>query len=160
MSMKECPSCGTMVPVSASRCKDCFHDFAEAPPRRSVAGPLIMLASFAAMAVVGALTFWWIASSPIEEKILVDGESQSVVWTRKYRSGVETDRLAFTDIARIEYVTKASGGFEVVAVTHTGDRKLISEDVRPIKSTADQYAQLMEKPLEEVDLTRGFHQTN
>lgn len=160
MSMKECPSCGTMVPDSASRCKDCFHDFTEAPPRRSMTGALVMLASFAAMAVVGALTFWWIASSPIEEKILVDGESESVVWTRKYRAGVETDRLAFADIAKIQYVIKANGSFEVVAITLTGDRRVISEDVSPIKSTAAQYAQLMEKPLEEVDNTRGFHKTN
>ncbi len=27
----------------------------------------------------------------------------------------------------------------------------------PIKSTADQYARLMEKPLEVIDSTAGFH---
>lgn len=157
MSMKECPSCGILVPESASRCKDCFHDFTEAPPKRGfMGGILLLLGTIAAMAVVGAGTLWWVASAPMEEKILVDGESQSVVWTRKYRNSIETDRLSFSEISKIQYVIKSRGGFEVVAVTHAGDRKVISENPSPIKSTAAQYAQLMNKPLEEVDNTRGF----
>lgn len=159
MSMKDCPSCGTTVPESASRCKDCFHDFDEEPPRRS-GGPIFLLAALAAMAVVGAFTLWWVASAPIEQRILVDQESASVVWTRKYRNSVETDRLPFDQIVKLEYVIKASGGFEVTAVTLSGERKVISEDVHPLKKTADQYAALMDKPLEQVDNTRGFHKLN
>jgi len=155
MRTKECPSCGLTVPASASRCKDCFHDFADVQPRRSN-GPLAILASLAAMATIGAVTFWWIAGTPLDEKILVDGESESVVWTRKYRSGLETDRLRFDEISKLQYVIRSNGTYAVVAVTTTGGEKVVAQDVRPIKSTAEQYAKLMEKPLEEVDQTGGF----
>ncbi len=157
MSTKECPSCGVDVPASASRCKECFHDFTEEPPRRSWAGPLMLLASLAGMAVVGALTLLFIVSAPVEERILVDEDTQSVVWTRKFRTGVETDRLKFADIVKLEYVIKSSGGFEVAALTVDGGRRVIQEDRRPLRSEAAQYSELMQKPLEEVDKTRGFH---
>ncbi len=158
MSMKDCPQCGAEVPSSASRCKECFHDFNEIKPKRGLlAGPLILLASFAAMAVVGAVTLFVIVSRPVEERILVDEDTRSVVWTRKYRTGIETDRLMWDQILKLEYVVKASGGFEVVALDVDGDRHLIQEDLRPLKSEATHYSKLMEKPLEEVDHTSGFH---
>ena len=154
--MKECPSCGAMVPKSADRCKECFHDFNEAPAR-SNGGPIFLLASVAAMAVVAAGVLWYITSNPIEEKILVDEETHSVVWTRSYRNGVETDRLPWEDIAKLEYVIRASGGYEITAVTTDGDRRTIQESPNPLKIEADHYAQMMEKPLDIVDNTRGFH---
>lgn len=158
MSTKDCPSCGTVVPVSAARCKECFHDFTEDDPQKnSSSGPLVLLATLAAMAVVGGLTFWWIASQPVDGRILVDQESQSVVWTQKYRDRVETDRLPFADIVKLEYVLRATGGFEIVAITTAGERRIIEEDSRPLRTEATHYAQVMDKPLEEVDNTRGFH---
>ena len=123
----------------------------------SWAGPLMLLGSVAAMAVVGAITLAVIVSRPVEERILVDEDTRSVVWTRKFRTGLETDRLMFEDVLKLEYVIKANGTFEVVAVTVDGDRKVIHEDRRPLKSEATHYAKLMEKPLEEVDNTSGFH---
>lgn len=156
MSMKDCPSCGESVPVAASRCKNCFHDFGASKPSR-LGGPVALLAAFAAMAVVGAGTFMLIAGQPLDQSILVDGDTQSVVWTTRMRSGVQSDRLAFADVVRLEYVTKASGGFEIVAVSVDGERKIIQEGRSPLKSEATQYARLMDKPLKEVNNTRGFH---
>ena len=159
MNTKECPSCGTDVPVSATRCKTCFHDFTEDEEikRSGMSGPLALLGAFAAMAVVGALTFWMISSQPLDQRIFVDGDTQSVVWTTKYRTGVETERLAFNDVVKLEYVMRANGGFAVQAVTVQGDRKVIHEDERPLRTEATRYAKLMDKDLEEVDNTRGFH---
>lgn len=158
MSTKDCPSCGAVVPASATRCKECFHDFTEEPePAGFGSGPLLLLGTLAGMALVGGVTFWWIASQPVDGRILVDEATQSVIWTNKYRNRVETDRLAFGDIIKLEYVLRATGGFEIVAVTVDGDRRIIEEDTRPLRTEANQYAQLMDKPLEEVDNTRGFH---
>lgn len=154
--MKECPSCSADVPESATRCKECFHDFTEQPRARS-GGPIFLLGALAAMAIVGSLTLWFVISRPVEEHILVDDSTQSIVWTRQYRGRVETDRLMWDDVAKLEYVLKASGAFEIVAVTSTGERKIIQEDVHPLKTEASHYAQVMEKPLAEVDNTRGFH---
>lgn len=157
MSTKDCPSCGADVPSSATRCKECFHDFSEQPRGMSWTGPLMLLGSVAAMAVVGTITLGVIVSQPVEERILVDEDTRSVVWTRKFRTGLETDRLMFEDVIKLEYVIKSNGTFEVRAVTVDGDRKIIHEDRRPLKSEATRYAQLMDKPLEEVDNTSGFH---
>ncbi len=156
VKMKDCPSCGAEVPTSATRCKECFHDFNAAPPKRS-GGPIFLLAAFAAMAVVGSLVLWFVVSQPVEQLIHVDQESESIVWTSRYRSGIETDRLKWVDIAKIEYVIKQTGDFDVVAVTLTGERHIIQTDTGPLQSEAAQYAELMDKPLEIVDNTRGFH---
>ena len=89
--MKECPSCGASVPRSANLCKHCFHDFTDdAVPTRS-GGPIFLLGAVAAMAILGAVTFGYVASQPIEERILVDQDTRSVVWTRQYRSGIQTE---------------------------------------------------------------------
>ena len=158
MSTKDCPSCGAVVPASASRCKDCFHDFTEDDlPARSNTGPILVLGTLAAMAVVGAGTLWFIVSQPIEEKIHVQQETQSVVKVRKYRNRVESEQLRFDDIVKLEYVLHTGGTFEVVAVTTAGEREVIHTDKRPLRSEAARYAQLMDKPLEEIDNTRGFH---
>ena len=153
--MKECPSCGTMVPRSAERCKDCFHDFSEVAST-SNGGPIFLLAAVAAMAVVLAGVLWFVTGTATEEHILVDQQTESVVWTRQYRWGAETERLKWSEVAKLEYVVR-SGGYEVAAIAMNGDRFVIHEAVAPLKTTADQYAAMMEKPLDIVDQTRGFH---
>ncbi|MEQ1566486.1 MAG: hypothetical protein ABMA64_12665 [Myxococcota bacterium] len=152
MSMKSCPACGADVPVGATRCKECFHDFTEAGSGRSLAwlGPLIVLGSIAAMAVSGSLILLFIWSQPIEVRALVDEETRSVVWTTKYRTGVETDRLMFDDVVKIEHVG-AGGKFQVVAITTGGDRKVITEGASPLDGDGRHYAEMMNKPFEDVD---------
>jgi len=159
MSTKECPSCGTMVPESATRCKSCFHDFDEDEVKQSFnwAGPLALLGAFAAMALIGSGTLYYIVSQPIEEKILVDESQSAVIWTRQYRTGPQTERVRFSDISKLEYVVRSNGGFEIAAITNAGSRHIIHEGKAPLKSEAAHYAQVMEKPLEEIDKTGGFH---
>lgn len=155
MRTKECPSCGLTVPASASRCKDCFHDFAEAPVRRS-GGLLAILAAVAIMTTIGAATFWWISSAPLDESVIVDGSTESVVWTKKFRDGIQTDRVRFNEISKLQYVIRKTGTYEIVAVTSTGGEKVIRSGSRPMKTDAQQYARIMDKPLEEIDQTGGF----
>ena len=157
MKTKECPSCGADVPVSAARCKDCFHDFNEKPAKSGWGGLIALLISFAAMAVVGTITLLILVSRPLEERILVDEDTRSVVWTTQYRTGVTTDRLMWDDIAKLEYVSQRSGTYAIKAITTGGDRRVIQESPSPLKGEASQYAQLMEKELALVDETTGFH---
>ena len=156
METKTCPSCGTEVPVVASRCKTCFHDFDEPAKSTNWAGPIALLVSLAAMMVVAVVTLLWIVSQPQEQKILVDEGSQSIIWTATYVTGPSTDRLEFKDISRLEYVAHASGGYEIAAVTHDGGRKIIQESTSPINGEAKKYAAMMDRPLQEIDNTRGF----
>lgn len=161
MSSKECPSCGAEVPAAATRCKECFHDFSAEPAKgMSLVGPLVVLASVAAMAIVGSIVLFVIFLQPVEEHIFVDEETQSVVWTTKYRTGIETDRLMFDHVVKLEHIGKGDT-FQVIAITTDGERKVIHEDHRPLDSEARYYAKLMDKPLEEPDpakeLLRGGH---
>jgi len=158
MSTKTCPSCGSEAPESATRCKQCFHDFTEPPVARAKrAGPVAILASFAAMAVIGSLILFYVVSRPVEERVLVDEDTRSVVWTRKFRTTVETDRLMFDEIAKLEYVRTSDGGFEIAAIATDGTRYIIQEDrEHDLRSEANAYGRLMEKPIEEVDNTTRF----
>ena len=156
VAMKECPSCGAEVPASAKRCKECFHDFDEPAKGTNWAGPIALLMSLAAMVAVALVVLLWIVMQPQEQRILVDQESQSIVWTRTYVTGTTTDRLKFTDVRQLEYVQHASGGYEIVAITGDGSRKTIEESANPLTGQAKQYSELMEKELTVIDNTRGF----
>jgi hypothetical protein len=157
MKTKDCPSCGLTVPKSASRCKECWHDFDTPETTGSWAGPIALLVSFAAMAFVGALVLGFIVMQPTEERILVDQDTRSVVWTTQYRTGIETQRLLWDDILKLEYVTQRTGTYAIKALTTKGDRMVIQEGPSPLRSEASQYAKLMEKELVVVDETTGFH---
>lgn len=158
MSTKTCPSCDAEVPLAATRCKECFHDFTETPPKK--AGPLVLLGAIAAMMVIGAVTFYVIGLRPLDQRILVDQETESIVWTTTYRSGVETDRVYWKDVIKLEHVTSSAGTHEIVAVTVDGDRRTVEvSDEGSLRGTAEVYAQLMDKPLDLIDNTRGFHKS-
>jgi hypothetical protein len=153
--MKDCPACGASVPKSANRCKDCFHDFDEDVGKRKD-GPIFLLGAFAIMAIIGAGVLWYVAGNPVEERILVDEQTRSIIWTRVYNGNrLETERLMWTDVAKLEYVV-LSAGYEINAVAMAGERHIIQESPTSLKSEADRYSQMMEKPLDIVDNTRGF----
>ncbi len=155
--MKDCPSCAETVPESATLCRHCFHDFTEDNAPTRTGGPIFLLGSVALMALLAATTFGYVASQPLEERILVDQDTRSVVWTQKFRSGVTTRRVKWDNIAHLEYIIESNGDFEIAAITLTGDHHTIQSSVSPIKGEAQKYALLMDKTLEEVDNTRGFH---
>jgi hypothetical protein len=147
MMTKTCPSCGTEVPESAQRCKQCFHDFSEAVPlTRRLAGPLVLLAAFAGMAVVAVIALTVILSYPTEQKILVDEATQSIVTITQYRTRRETTRVKFDEVERIEHVERM-GEFEVRAVEKDGSTTTIEKSEQPLEGAAENYASLMNKPL-------------
>lgn len=156
--MKECPACGAEVPTSATRCKECFHDFTEqsAKPYTMFFVPLLVLGSIATLAIVGAAIMLVMFNQPLEEHILVDEGTRSVIWTTKYWTGIETDRLMFDQIVKVEH-TGRGGTFEVVAITADGDRKVVEKGEHPLDSEGRHYAKLMEKPFEDVDPTAPNH---
>ncbi len=144
VAMKTCPSCSEDVPVGASRCKACFHDF-DATQRSRTAGPLLLLAVAAGMAVIGAGTFYYLSSMPTDTRILVDQDSRTIQWIRQFSDGkLQTDRVAFDDVVKLEYVITSAGDFQILAVTDSGDRKIVQEDAnRPLATVAEKYASLM-----------------
>lgn len=152
--MKECPACGAEVPSSATRCKECFHDFTEQParPLSVFIGPLIALGALAMLAIVGALVMLFVFNQPIEERVLVDEGTRSIIWTTKYWTGIETDRLMFDQVVKVEH-TGRGGTFQVIAITADGERRIVTEAEHPLDSEGRSYARLMDKPYEDVDPT-------
>ena len=88
--------------MEAFRCKHCFHDFDEKPKKNT--GPVVLLGFVAAMAVIGAGTFWWVFHNQSQERIVVDAETQSIVITKTSGSGVDSTRVAFSDVEKVEHV--------------------------------------------------------
>lgn len=151
--MKDCPSCGLSVPSSASRCKSCFHDFAKPTPSRSFAGPLALLASFVLTTGIAVILLLVVLSRPLDHRILVDAATQSIVFTTQYRSGVSTERVSFADVANVEYAITRTGNHEVAALTRAGGRHVIQQAQSSLSSDAKRFADVMGKPLIEVDHT-------
>jgi hypothetical protein len=151
VNTKTCPSCGADVPVAATRCKECFHDFAsEAPKSMNWLGPLFALGVVALMAVIASVVAAFVFVQPLEQHVLVDDETRSIVWTTKYRTGITTDRMMFDQVASLELASEG-GEFVITAVSTTGDRKEVTRSESPLDSQARAYSKIMEKPLVEQD---------
>lgn len=157
MSTKSCPSCLEDVPAAAPRCKHCFHDFSEAPPRKSN-GLVGLLGLLAAMAVIGAGTFWFVSNRSAQENIVVDESTASIVFTMKYSDRMETERIGFDEVAQVELVMGGGEATWVVnVVTNDGERKAIKlSDDSSLKGYAEHIAAVMDKPLVENSKARGF----
>lgn len=157
MANKTCPSCGESVPAAASRCKHCFHDFNEVAPRKnfSLVG---FLAFLLVLATLGAGTMAYVYYSQVQEKIVVDAETQSIVFTRTTTSKTTTERLAFADVVKIEHVLGGeTATFEVVAVTAKGERYIINQSSEgTLRGYAEHIAAVMDKPMEDVKKITTF----
>lgn len=156
METKTCPSCGAEVPVVATRCKSCFHDF-DAPPTTS-GSPMALLIALAASIVVAGVAFWYLSQRPTDQKILVDQETRTVQWLTQYQGErLDVDRVTFDEIDRLEYVVTYGGDYEIAAFTRDGERKIIeAHPDRPLELQAERYARIMDKPLDKRDETTGF----
>lgn len=111
---------------------------------------MILLGSVAAMAVAAAGVLWYIQTQPVDIHAIVDAETRSIVWTTKYRDRIETDRVMFDEVAKIEHSAHGDT-FQIVAVTNGGERKVISERNHNLDSDGRRYAQMIGKPYEDVD---------
>ena len=151
MKMKDCPSCGAMVPTVARLCKHCFHDLQAEPPKKTTSNTIIgFLALLIILGGMGTATFSYIYNTNAAEKIVVDAETQSLVLTRTTASGTTTTRVNFADITKVEYV-KSPGEFSVVAVTKTDDRYTIQISGKPIDGQAAHVADVIDTPMVEVN---------
>ncbi len=102
----------------------------------------------ALMPFLAASIFLYQSSAPTDQVILVDEATRSVVITTQYRSGPQTERISFADIVKLEHVSEGSN-HSVVAVTTDAERKVLaSSSHEPLYRQGEQYAKLMEKPLE------------
>ncbi len=155
---KECPSCATEVPDSAQRCKVCFHDFTEIPPPKS--SPLVLLGAIAIVVVMAIAALGYVLMLPVGPPMIhVDPEHESIVYVTTYRSGREVEELSWAQIGKLEHVITRNGEFQVLAVDLDGKRWTVKESATtPIRGDAEAFAELMNKPLEFVDNTTGFHQ--
>ncbi len=157
MDHKTCPSCNADVPVEASRCKHCFHDFSEVPKKKG--NPMVALLGFILLlCVVGGGTFYFIGQRSASERTVVDPETQSIVFTKKFADHTETNRVAFSEIAKIEHIFGGPHAtFEVVAVGNDGTRYTIKEsNDTTLAGDAEQMASIMKKPLEDIRKLQGF----
>jgi hypothetical protein len=157
MSMISCPTCGEMVPTVATRCKHCFHDFTEEPVKQKN-GFLGLLGLITAMVMVGTGVMWYIHTQMAAERIIVDEETQSIVITRTSAAKTEATVVPFDKIAKVEYVLGGEDSlYEVVAVTHDGERHVIqaSQDT-PLDGKAEYVANAMDKPFAKVSNLATF----
>lgn len=156
MSEKTCPSCGTDVPSVAKRCRECFHDFTAEPKKGVGNGPLILLGFLAVMSVIGAATLGVITTFPLDQTIQVNQDSQYVITTTQYVSGISTDRVPFSDVAAVQHIIVGNGTFELRFIKTDQSSMLISKTQKSAKGRAEQYAEIMDKPFTEVDNSTGF----
>ncbi len=157
MATKTCPSCQAEVPVAASRCKYCFHDFTEAPPKKK-SGLMGLAALLAAMAIIGTGTLGYVYYFQAAERTVVDQETMSIVITRTTATNTSTERVPFERVVKIEHVMGGEKAtFEVVAVTGDGSRYIIKlSDEGPLHGDAEHIASVVGKPMEEVRNIKTF----
>ncbi|MCB9758640.1 MAG: hypothetical protein H6739_02270 [Alphaproteobacteria bacterium] len=157
MATKTCPSCGEDVPVQAPRCKHCFHDFSE-PVKKSNTGLIGFLGMLAAMAIIGTGTFWFVSQRQAQERIVIDEDTHQITFVKKYADRTESDVIKFDDITKVVVVMGGSQATWVVqVVTLDGQERVVNEsNDGSLKGYAEHIAAVMDKPLVEKNLARGF----
>jgi hypothetical protein len=160
VSTRTCPSCGAEVPTSAARCKHCFHDFLDAPPKRS-SGLILLAASIAIMICAGAGAMYFVLHrQAVKRNVVVDEESASIIWTITSSEGTSTERVPFSDIKEVEFVVGGSRAtWEVYAITREGDRKLLNAaDQSNLQDYAEHVAALMNTKVVEIRNIKDFEE--
>lgn len=163
MSTKVCPNCGAEVPQIANLCKQCFHDFkAPVVKRKSPLFSVLLLAL--GCAIVSAIAFGYMQDQNKTFKISIDKETQSIVFTTRYATRTEADRVFFKDIASIEYVYNTHPRpFEVAVVTAKGDRYIYKQGDTPMDDQARALGELTGRPVVDRDASGtqdAVHQKN
>jgi hypothetical protein len=118
----------------------------------------VFLGFVAAMMCAGAGLTWYNYQEQALDRILVDPETRSIVVARKTAETMDSERVGFDRIEKVEHVMGGEESmFEVVAVTLDGNRYVVqSSDERPLTIAAQQIAQVIGKPLVEVNKVKGF----
>lgn len=155
MSTKICPNCNAEVVDVANLCKHCFHDFHTPVVKRK--SPLWTILWFAfGSAIVSAAAFGYISSQHKTQKISVDKETQSIVFTTTYADHTEPSRVFFKDISTVEYLRNTKPRpFQVDVVTTNGERYMYSSSNDPLDYDAKALAETVGKPFVEKNMYEG-----
>jgi hypothetical protein len=157
LETKICPTCGEEAPIVATRCKYCFHEFSDKRKRSS--GLIALVVSLAIMAVVGAGVMYFVAfHQSVKQNVVVDEETQSIVWTTVRAGGTDSDRVAFDRIDHVDFTVGGSSAmWEVAVILDGGERRLLNaSNEENLAGYAVQVARIIGKPLEENRKVRGF----
>ncbi|MFM2161375.1 MAG: hypothetical protein RLZZ383_887 [Pseudomonadota bacterium] len=148
-----CPACGTPAPAGARRCKECFHSYADAKPKASLAQQFLPVLTALALFSIGlAGTVAWMVAQPVDERSLVDASQRQIQWVRTFKDGrLETRSVAFDDIQKIT-LHQATGGQSRIEITDKAGEALVIDAAvgKGLAARANEYARMIGKPLETV----------
>lgn len=158
MATKSCPSCGADVPTTASRCKHCFYDFlsegAEAKKNNAVIG---LLGFILALLLIGLGVTRYLADYQKAEKVIIDEETKSIVYTRTSASGTETERVSFAQVQKVQHVIGGDEAMYAVVAVGGGGREYLLKlsTAESLAGDAAHMAAIMDKPYEEINHVPG-----
>lgn len=159
MSTKTCPHCNADdIPVEAYRCKHCFHDFKEAGKSKMNA-IVAIFAVMAVMSLIGMGLARWSYQNTSAARSVIDGDTRSIVITKKSVANTEALRISFDQVQKVEYVIGASGVlFELAIYTTEGKRYVINaSDDKALDAEAEQLSRMTKKPLDRVEVVKNPH---
>lgn len=146
--MQDCPSCGNEIPVTATRCKHCFHDLSEVQPGKrsggALVGVIILLLVFVA---VGGWLYQSVFNQSQLGNVTIDPKEQRVVLVYTGLGKEPTTRqIGFDDVASVEMQAGQYliGGahYEVYLVLRDGEKVLVNKSTA---GTLEDYANTVAK---------------
>jgi hypothetical protein len=146
--MQDCPSCGNEIPVSATRCKYCFHDLAAEKEQKKVGGAVVGVLLLALVFVAaGFWTFQSVFDQTQLGNVTIDPKERRVVLVYTSLGDDPTTRqVSFDDVASVQMTAGQYllGGnhFEVYLVLNDGDKVLINKST---EGPLDDYANTVAK---------------
>lgn len=147
--MQDCPSCGNEIPVSATRCKYCFHDLSEDDtPKKGASGVLVGVLLLALVFV--AAGFWTFQSVFDQEQlgnVTIDPKERRVVLVYTgFGKEPTTRQIGFDDVTSVEMnagqYLLGGNHYEVYLVLSDGEKVLINKST---EATLEDYANTVAK---------------
>lgn len=130
------------------------------PKKPSVSRVLVAAIMAVLLLSIGVGIVFMAKSQAVTQNVVIDKETSSIVITRKTGEGIDTRRVRFDDVDKVEYVV---GGFaatwSVYAILKNDERLLIrSTSDQDLTEYAQHVASIMNKPLLEERKVSGMRE--
>lgn len=151
--MQDCPSCGNEIPVSATRCKYCFHDLTEDKESRKVGGVLVGVLLLALIFVAAG---FWTYNSVFDQSqlgnVTIDPKERRVVLVYTSLGKEPTTRqIPFDKVSSVEMLASqnllAGNQYEVFLVLGDGEKVKINSGGESLEDYANTVAKHTSKSL-------------
>ena len=146
----ECSSCKSSVPHYAHKCKFCLS---RVIPPKPGSFPLSISFALVIIALIVQFSVQQSAENVTKTQFIIYEEGSSMLKLENNNNNLLATSYPFDNITKIQHII-TNGAYKMAMVLNDGTQIEVAKSSKPIDTTVNQYAQLIDVPAEIVNETR------